>query len=65
MSSTHEVTRLLGEWAKGNQEALDELVPLVYAIASDKANITRATDRLRLLLILPEFMVISLQFANW
>jgi len=31
MSSTHDVTRLLDEWAKGNQQALDELVPLVYA----------------------------------
>ena len=30
MSSTHEVTRLLAEWAKGNQQALDDLTPLVY-----------------------------------
>jgi RNA polymerase sigma-70 factor, ECF subfamily len=30
MSATHEVTRLLTEWAKGNQQALDELTPLVY-----------------------------------
>jgi RNA polymerase sigma factor (TIGR02999 family) len=30
MSSTHEVTLLLARWAKGNQEALDELTPLVY-----------------------------------
>ena len=30
MSSTHDVTRLLGEWAKGNQHALEELMPLVY-----------------------------------
>jgi RNA polymerase sigma-70 factor (ECF subfamily) len=30
MSATHEVTLLLGEWAKGNQRALDELTPLVY-----------------------------------
>ena len=30
MSSTHEVTLLLAKWAKGNQEALDELTPLVY-----------------------------------
>lgn len=30
MSSTHDVTRLLGEWAKGNQHALEELTPLVY-----------------------------------
>ena len=30
MSDTHEVTRLLGEWAKGDQKALDELTPLVY-----------------------------------
>src|SRR5215831_18148662 len=30
MSSTHEVTLLLAEWAKGNQEALNELTPLVY-----------------------------------
>jgi RNA polymerase sigma factor (TIGR02999 family) len=26
----HEVTLLLAEWAKGNQQALDELTPLVY-----------------------------------
>jgi RNA polymerase sigma factor (TIGR02999 family) len=30
MSSTHEVTLLLDKWAKGNQEALNELTPLVY-----------------------------------
>jgi RNA polymerase sigma factor (TIGR02999 family) len=30
VSATHEVTRLLAEWAKGNQQALDELTPLVY-----------------------------------
>ncbi len=30
MSDTHEVTRLLAEWAKGNQRALDDLTPLVY-----------------------------------
>jgi len=30
MPSTHEVTLLLASWAKGNQEALNELTPLVY-----------------------------------
>jgi len=30
ISATHEVTRLLAEWAKGNEQALDELTPLVY-----------------------------------
>ncbi len=30
MSATHEVTLLLAEWAKGNQQALDKLTPLVY-----------------------------------
>ena len=30
MSVTHDVTRLLAEWAKGNQEALSDLTPLVY-----------------------------------
>ena len=30
MSVTHDVTQLLAEWAKGNQEALDDLTPLVY-----------------------------------
>jgi hypothetical protein len=30
MSATREVTRLLGEWANGNQEALHQLTPLVY-----------------------------------
>jgi RNA polymerase sigma-70 factor (ECF subfamily) len=30
MSDTHEVTLLLAEWAKGNQQALDDLTPLVY-----------------------------------
>jgi RNA polymerase sigma-70 factor (ECF subfamily) len=29
-SATHEVSRLLAEWAKGNQQALDDLTPLVY-----------------------------------
>jgi RNA polymerase sigma factor (TIGR02999 family) len=27
---THDVTRLLAEWAKGNSQALEELTPLVY-----------------------------------
>ena len=30
MSSTHQVTLLLAEWAKGNQDALNDLTPLVY-----------------------------------
>ena len=30
MSSNHEVTLLLARWAKGNQEVLNELTPLVY-----------------------------------
>jgi RNA polymerase sigma-70 factor, ECF subfamily len=30
MSATHHVTSLLAEWANGNQQALDELTPLVY-----------------------------------
>jgi len=30
MSSTHDVTRLLVQWAKGNKEALADLTPLVY-----------------------------------
>ena len=30
VSATHDVTRLLAEWANGNQQALDELTPLVY-----------------------------------
>ena len=29
-SGTHEVTRLLTEWAKGDERALDDLTPLVY-----------------------------------
>jgi RNA polymerase sigma-70 factor (ECF subfamily) len=30
MSATHDVTSLLAEWAKGNQQALNDLTPLVY-----------------------------------
>jgi|HubBroStandDraft_6_1064221.scaffolds.fasta_scaffold257104_1 RNA polymerase sigma-70 factor (ECF subfamily) len=30
MSTTHEVTRLLAQWAGGNNAALDDLTPLVY-----------------------------------
>ncbi len=30
ISATHEVSRLLAEWAKGNEQALDDLTPLVY-----------------------------------
>ena len=30
MTSMHEVTQLLGEWANGNQQALERLTPLVY-----------------------------------
>jgi RNA polymerase sigma-70 factor (ECF subfamily) len=31
MSSPQEITRLLIEWGKGNQSALNQLMPLVYA----------------------------------
>jgi RNA polymerase sigma factor (TIGR02999 family) len=30
MSATHDLTQLLVQWARGNQEALDDLTPLVY-----------------------------------
>jgi RNA polymerase sigma factor (TIGR02999 family) len=30
MCSNHEVTRLLAEWAHGNQLALEQLTPLIY-----------------------------------
>jgi RNA polymerase sigma-70 factor, ECF subfamily len=30
VEETHEVSRLLAEWAKGKSEALEELTPLVY-----------------------------------
>ena len=30
MSATHDVTRLLAEWAAGNRQALDDLTPMVY-----------------------------------
>ncbi len=30
MSATHDVTRLLAEWAGGNRQALDDLTPMVY-----------------------------------
>jgi RNA polymerase sigma-70 factor, ECF subfamily len=30
LTDTHDVTRLLAEWAKGNQQALEDLTPLVY-----------------------------------
>jgi RNA polymerase sigma factor (TIGR02999 family) len=30
VSATHEVSRLLAEWANGNKQALDDLTPLVY-----------------------------------
>jgi RNA polymerase sigma-70 factor, ECF subfamily len=30
MSASQEVSRLLAEWANGNQQALDDLTPLVY-----------------------------------
>ena len=30
MADAHEVTELLAEWAKGNPQALEELMPLVY-----------------------------------
>lgn len=30
MPSTHDITLLLASWAKGNEQALEELTPLVY-----------------------------------
>jgi len=30
VASAHDVTQLLGEWANGNQQALERLTPLVY-----------------------------------
>ena len=29
-SDTDNVTRLLADWSKGNQQALEELLPLIY-----------------------------------
>jgi len=31
MSAGHKITKLLRDWATGNQQALEELTPLVYA----------------------------------
>ncbi len=31
MASPHDVTALLGEWSRGNRDALNELLPQVYA----------------------------------
>ncbi len=31
MSATHQITKLLAEWASGNKQALDDLTPRVYA----------------------------------
>jgi RNA polymerase sigma factor (TIGR02999 family) len=31
MASAHDVTALLGEWSRGNRDALNELLPHVYA----------------------------------
>ena len=31
MASPHDVTALLGQWSRGNRDALNELVPQVYA----------------------------------
>jgi RNA polymerase sigma-70 factor (ECF subfamily) len=31
MASPHDVTALLGEWSRGNRDALNELLPHVYA----------------------------------
>lgn len=30
MSESHEITRMLREWSDGNQQALEDLMPLVY-----------------------------------
>src|SRR3982750_1918483 len=30
LSDSENVTRLLGEWSDGNQQALEELLPLIY-----------------------------------
>jgi RNA polymerase sigma-70 factor (ECF subfamily) len=30
VAESHEISRLLAEWAKGNSDALEELTPLVY-----------------------------------
>ena len=31
MASTHDVTALLGNWSRGDQAALNQLLPLIYA----------------------------------
>ena len=31
MASAHDVTALLGEWSRGNRDALNALLPRVYA----------------------------------
>jgi RNA polymerase sigma factor (TIGR02999 family) len=44
-SSTHEITQLLLEWNRGNDEALEKLTPLVYAELHRAAKRCMARER--------------------
>jgi len=44
-SSTHEITQLLQEWNRGNDEALERLIPLVYAELHRAARRCMARER--------------------
>jgi RNA polymerase sigma factor (TIGR02999 family) len=51
MASAHDVTALLGEWSRGNRDALNELLPKVYAelrrIADRQFRMERANHTLQ------------------
>ena len=36
MASAHDVTALLGEWSRGNRDALNALLPRVYGGAPSR-----------------------------
>ncbi len=45
MTSATEITRLLKEWASGDRESLDRLMPLVYERLSEIAHVHLAGER--------------------
>lgn len=71
MASAHDVTALLGEWSRGNRDALNKLVPQVYAelrrIADRQFRMERANHTLQPTALVNEvyLRLVDRRDVNW
>jgi RNA polymerase sigma factor (TIGR02999 family) len=71
MASAHDVTALLGEWSRGNRDALNELLPRVYAelrrIANRQFRLERVNHTLQPTALVNEvyLRLVDQQHVDW